>query len=55
MGKDLMKDVQEPIQKASPEVQRIIGRVLEAEKQKIYQERPHLITDVVAIIKEEVK
>lgn len=55
MSRDLMQDVQEPILKASPEVQRIIARVLEAEKQKLYLDRPHLTNDVVAIIKEEVK
>lgn len=55
MGKDLMKDVQEPIVKAPSDVQRIIKRVLEAEREKLYQDKPHLIADVVAIIKEEVK
>ena len=55
MNKDLMKDVQEPISKAAPEVRNIIRRVLEAERQKLYLDRPHLVQDVVNIIKEEVK
>lgn len=50
-----MKDVQEPIQKARPEIQRVITRILEAEKQKLYLERPHLVADVINIIKGEVK
>lgn len=55
MSKDLMKDVKEPINQAPPEVQNIIHRVLEAERQKLYLDRPHLVQDVVNIIKEEVK
>lgn len=50
-----MKDVQQPIYDATREVQTIIGRVLEAERQKLYLDRPHLVQDVVSIIKEEVK
>ncbi len=50
-----MKDVQEPINQAAPEVQKIIRKVLEAERQKLYLDRPHLVQDVVNIIKEEVK
>lgn len=46
-----MQNVQEPITKASPEVRQIIMKVLDAEKQKLYLDRPHLVNDVVAIIK----
>jgi hypothetical protein len=55
MSKDLMKDVQAPIQQARPEVQKIIKRVLDLEKEKLYQERPHLSADILRIIKEEIK
>ncbi|MGE5484650.1 MAG: hypothetical protein ACM3X4_06505 [Ignavibacteriales bacterium] len=55
MRKNLMKDIQEPILQASPQVQRIIARVLEAERDKLYLDRPHLVSDVVRFIEEEVK
>lgn len=51
-----MKDVQEPIINAPPEVQQIIERVLQAEKDKLYMKIPrHINDDILRIIKEEVQ
>lgn len=49
-------DIQAPITNAPPEVQKIIERVLEAEKDKLYMKSPWNINDdVLKIIKEEVQ
>lgn len=49
-------DVQEPITSASPEVRRIIERVLQAEKDKLYMKTPrHINDDILRIVKEEVQ
>ncbi|MGB7444171.1 MAG: hypothetical protein WA919_24150 [Coleofasciculaceae cyanobacterium] len=51
-----INDVQEPIINAPPEVRRIIERVLQTEKDKLYMKRPHHINDdILKIIKEEVQ
>lgn len=50
-----LNDVQEPIINAPPEVRRIIERVLQAEKDKLYMKFPKNINDdILKIIKEEV-
>jgi len=44
--------VQEPIQQASPEVRAIVERVLQLEKEKLYQRHPrHINDDILTIIK----
>lgn len=49
-------DVEEPILSASPEVRRIIERVLQAEKDKLHLLTPRNINDdILKIIKEEVQ
>ncbi len=51
-----LSDVQEPIINATPEVRRIIERVLQAEKDKLYMKIPRNINDdILKIIKEEVQ
>ncbi|MCP2728008.1 hypothetical protein [Limnofasciculus baicalensis] len=51
-----LTDVQEPIISAPPEVRRIIERVLQAEKDKLYMKNPRNINDdILRIIKEEVQ
>ncbi len=51
-----LSDVQEPITSAPPEVRRIIERVLQAEKDKLYMKFPRNINDdILKIIKEEVQ
>ncbi len=51
-----LSDVQEPITSASPEVCKIIERVLQAEKDKLYMKFPRNINDdILRIIKEEVQ
>lgn len=53
---DSLSDVQEPIASASPEVRRIIERVLQAEKDKLYLKNPRNINDdILRIIKQEVQ
>ena len=53
---DNLSNVQEPIASASPEVCRIIKRVLQAEKDKLYLKNPRNINDdILRIIKEEVQ
>ncbi len=49
-------DIQAPITNAPLEVQKIIERVLEAEKDKLYMKSPWNINDdILKIIKEEVQ
>ncbi|MBC6481220.1 MAG: hypothetical protein EBE86_032610 [Hormoscilla sp. GUM202] len=51
-----LKEVQEPIVSAVPEVRKIIERVLELEKDKLYMKVPKYINDdILQIIKEEVQ
>ena len=48
-----LNDIQEPINSAPEEVQLIIERVLEVEKDKLYQKAPRYINDdILHIIKE---
>lgn len=48
-----MNDIQEPITSAPPEVRQIIERVLQAEKDKLYQKIPRYINDdILKIVKE---
>ena len=49
-------EVQEPFKSASPEVQKIIKRVMEAEKAKIHFRKPRFISDDLRkIIEEEIR
>ena len=41
----------EPLRTASPEVQKIIKEVLKLERDKLYQDRPRLQSEIVDIIK----
>lgn len=51
-----LQDVQEPITKAPPEVRKIIERVLQLEKDKLYLRSPRGINDdILKIIKEVVQ
>lgn len=51
-----LDDVQEPITNAPPEVRRIIERVLQVEKDKLYMKFPRGVNDdILKIIKEEVQ
>jgi hypothetical protein len=51
-----INDVQEPISSAPPEIRRIIERVLQTEKDKLYMKAPRNINDdILKIIKEEVQ
>jgi len=51
-----LKEVQEPIVSAVPEVRKIIERVLELEKDKLYMKVPKYINDdILQIVKEEVQ
>lgn len=54
MTSDISKDdVQKPIMEASPEIKRIIARVLQAEKDKLYMKKALYITDDIRKIFEE--
>lgn len=57
MAPDVSKDdVQKPITEASPEIQTIITRVLQAEKDKLYMKTARYITDDIRkIFEEEIK
>lgn len=51
-----INDVQEPISSAPPEISRIIERVLQTEKDKLYMKTPRNINDdILKIIKEEIQ
>lgn len=50
------KQVQSPVTDASPEIQRIIKRILKAEKDKLYMKTPRYINDdLLKIFEEEIK
>jgi hypothetical protein len=57
MASEISKDdVQKPITDASPEIQRIVKRVLQAEKDKLYMKRARYIADdLQKIVEEEIK
>ena len=46
-----MSDHIEPLRTASPEVQKIIKEVLKLERDKLYQNKPRLQSEIVDIIK----
>ena len=49
-------DIYEPLFKASPEIQLIVKKIFDLEKEHIYQERPHNVKEMIKrIIKEEIK
>jgi hypothetical protein len=51
-----INDVQESINSAPPEIRRIIERVLQTEKDKLYMKAPrHINDDILKIIKEEIQ
>lgn len=48
-----LQEIQEPITTAPPDVRQIIERVLQTEKNKLYQKNPrHINDDILSIIKE---
>ncbi len=50
------QEIQDPITNASPEVQEIIERVLQAERDKLYMKNPRNINDdILRIIKDVVQ
>jgi len=50
------KNVMEPINSASPEINKLIKRVLQAENAKLHTDKPRGINDdILRIIKEEVQ
>lgn len=55
MDKETLKKIEEPIISAPQEIQKIVIRVLEAESDKLYLDKPRVVDDIVEIIKEEVK
>lgn len=49
------EDILKPLNSASPEIQKIIRRVLKLEKERLNQGRPHLNADITRIVKEEIQ
>lgn len=49
-----MRKVTEPIEKAPPEIRKIIEKVLQLEASRLNQLRPHIVDDIIAIVKKEV-
>ncbi len=48
-------DPLEPFKNAPQEIQEIIKAVLKLEKERLYQQKPHLNSDIMRIIKEVIK
>jgi len=48
-------DAMEPLRREPEQVRVIIKQILELEKERLYQQRPHLNEDVVRVIREYVK
>lgn len=55
MERSTLKDVQAPLNEAPKDVREVARKVLMAEQEKLYLERPHIISDLVQIVKETVK
>jgi hypothetical protein len=56
MSDSKKEDIYEPLFNAAPEVQRIVKKVFDLEKEHIYQEKPHNVKEnIKRIIKEEIK
>ncbi len=49
-----INDEKELLENASITVREVMKRVIEAEEEKLYQERPHIKADIIRIIKEAV-
>lgn len=47
-------DEKELLENASVTVREVMKRVLQAEEEKLYQEKPHIKADIIRIIKEAV-
>lgn len=45
----------QPIHSAPPAVRNVLKKVLQLEKERLYDDRPRLIEDVVSIIKQELR
>lgn len=52
---DRVIDPMEPLETAPPEVKKIIRRVLQLERDRLYQRRPQVNSDITQIVKEEVQ
>ena len=48
-------DALEPLTSGSPEITRIIKKIIKLEQERLFQLQPHLNEDVLRIIKEEIK
>ncbi len=53
--KEKEPDPLEPIKSASPPIRRIIKKVLQLEKEHLYEDRPRLKDNIVAAIKQEIR
>lgn len=49
------EDINKNISEAPTDIRRIIERVLKVEQDKLYLNKPHVVSDIVNIIKEEIK
>ena len=54
MSEEKKNDHYEPFRTASEDVQKIIKEVLKLEREKLYQDRPRLQSEIVEIIKREI-
>lgn len=55
MSDDKKPDFLAPLNNADPEIQQIVKRVLKLERDRLYQQRPHINSDIMQIIKEEIR
>lgn len=52
---EIKKDPLSPYHEAPEDIKRIIKRILQAEKDRLYQRQPKVLDDIIRIVKEEVK
>jgi len=52
VSEDKKQQTLEPLESASPEVKEIIKLVLRLEGDKLHQQKPHINSDIIKIIKE---
>ena len=52
---EIREDPLSPYHDANEEIKKVMKRVLQAEKDHLYQRQPKVLDDIIRIIKEEIK
>ncbi|HSW63850.1 MAG TPA: hypothetical protein VLH56_11180 [Dissulfurispiraceae bacterium] len=55
MDRKAVREIMKPVTEADEVLRRVIERVFQLEREKLYQQKPRVIDDLLTIIKEEVR